>query len=88
DAKDWNTPLMQLTRLIHDATTLDEKKHLRQQLHQLLDQYWQRIDFTESNLNGDTLLHFVIWCGEYEIAIDILPALKDEDSYGAQATCA
>ncbi|MGL5741131.1 MAG: hypothetical protein ACRCXC_00540 [Legionella sp.] len=72
DPKYWNTLLMQMLRLVRDAKTMQEKQNLRQQIHQLLENYWEEIDFTESNLNGDTALHSAIWYGEHEIARKII----------------
>jgi len=77
--KNWNTMLMLLLQMIPAAKTIQEKQQLRAQVHELLDNHWQQIDFTEANFNGDTALHNAIWFQEYALARKIvtLASLKN-----------
>ena len=69
----WNTPLMEMVRLIESVKDDDEKKNfLRQKIAQLLDQHGAEIDFTASNFKGDTLLHYLIWYGEFQLALKLI----------------
>ncbi len=62
----WNTPIMQLMRDLRDT----QSQRTREHIFKLLDM--PGLKLTESNYNGDTLLHYAIWFGEFEMANKII----------------
>ncbi|HLF66718.1 MAG TPA: hypothetical protein VI522_03800 [Gammaproteobacteria bacterium] len=65
-APHWNTPMMQLLRDLRDT----QSQSARDYILRLLDT--PGLKLAESNYNGDTLLHYAIWFGEFEVANKII----------------